>query len=1235
MRVCSGCGKRWPDSVRFCPIDGATLNTLEPLPKEVEQDSSPKATPLPVSNLEESPTVLTQIDPLADLLGRTLNRTYRIEEQVGQGGMGAVFKAKHLGIGDYVALKVICSEHIQNASVLARFRREAQAARRLAHPNAVAVHDFNSTEEGLFFMVMEYVKGQTVEQYLVDQGIITPERALEILRPVAAALDVAHNLGIIHRDLKPANLMLCRDTAGREQVKVLDFGTARINEDNTAVAVTQKGQIFGTPMYMAPEQVLGEPSEPATDTYALGTILYQMLTGTPPFHSRKSMQIMMSQVHTIPDPPSQRYPALTNRFDRLILKALEKQPELRYSRAGEMLDRLAQLILPVQREIKSTRLEALIIPTPSLVVEDPKALLTGDQKISKVKLAALKEPIFDQFVGRDSELKRLQAEFFKSQEAKANTTFIISNPGMGKTRLIQKFRDWANEQGAMILMGKFFDYGGSVSEPLRLFKNMLIGLVPTGALNSIYLSLFTTDDQSQAGKRAFSESESVEKWQVFDALVGTFHTIAKNRSIVLLLDDLQWADALSLEFIGYLLRNTEGLKFYFVGTARAEEAQSKGHSFREWLVGQTRYTHYEKIELVPFDRKMVNQFLQAIFQFIEINPKEIDGLVSLTGGNPFYLSELIKLLTENGKIVFHNGIWRGSGFDEIRLPDTIINIVRYKIEACSEALRDMLNVAAVIGDEFQFEILEAATETPETELENLLAAGVKATLLEESGTKGDDYRFHTSTIRRVIYDEIPKRQRRRTHARVAAAITKVLRTKLSSFANILAYHYYMAGEWAETVKYSQSALEHAFRKQAMDEVVRYCQYAEEALHQLLENATDQTRKDYQYQIGELKIRRATALMRLGDFKAAEQEAQNMAAAITQLNDQRLQARRYLILIELCYWRSNYLEGMDIGPKGLELAQMVQDQECIRHIMYFLVWCQARVKAPLAPVLTFFQEIVDTCEQAGDTSLQTRTLCGLGEFSHFVGDWRNARRRMAEARDLAHTVNDRFVEAQVLLLWPWILSMEGKNEEAQQLAQEGIKLSLSCGWRNWEGYHYYISGRIYLRSSQPDLVLAEEMLSRSISIMQETHDLTGQLIASTDLAFLAVYTNPCEETLAQLRKCAEVFSQYHETVMKCEVLCAIATTEQRLGHWELAQHTWTKALELALAIPYPDSLWRIYAGLAAYYLKEQQETSTIKYLAQAIEVIDRLKTQLDSDDEIALFMEGKQHIYDQYNRLVNL
>lgn len=1205
MKVCSLCGKQWPDNTRFCPADGSTLVSIAP------RDDSIRP------SFQHKEKKVEPHDPWTNLIGKILNRTYHIEEKLGQGGMGAVFRARHLGIGDSVALKIISEEHTQDSVMLARFRREAQAVRRLAHPNAVAVYDFNSTEEGLFFMVMEYVKGQTVEQYLSEQGTISPERAFAILKPVAIALNVAHSLGIIHRDIKPANLMLCQDSGGREQIKVLDFGTARLTSSNEpeAVSLTQQGQIFGTPFYMAPESVLGEPITHSIDIYSLGVILYKMLTGTVPFQSERSMQVMMAHAHMAPELPSQRNPRLSTRYDNVILKALEKNPGKRYQNTKDLIESLESVIN-----------EPVALPISiSSVMEEKVGGAVG--VISRVKLAALQEPDFNCYVGREQELKRLQQEFNQACEARANPLFVFSTPGLGKTQLLTHFRDWANEQGSLILMAKFFDYRGTIGEPLKVFKNMLVGLIPTGMLNSIPVVLLTNDESKKAEKASSSETGNIEKWQVFTTLANSFIALTRNRTVVLILDDLQWADSLSLEFIAYLLRNAESKKFCFIGGCHAEEAKTKGHPFREWLVKQAQYTHYEKVELQPFDKKGVQTLLESIFHFIEVSQKDIEILHKLTGGNPLYLTEVIRLLMENEHITFKNGGWYGSGFDEVKLPDTVSNVIRYKIESCSEELRDTLNAAAVIGDTFQFDLLQKVLEIDEAELEKHLAQAIKESLLKEEGKTGDDYQFYNTTIRRVIYDDIAKRQRKRLHSRAALAIAKLNAGRSNLTSSALAYHFYSAGEWEAAAKYSYAAIEQAFDRQSMDEVIRLSRYAEEALTRLSEESETDT-VEYRRSIGQIRVKRAIALMRLGNFKEAEAEAEATQQFIEKIASPELQARIYLVLTELCFWFNRHAEGVNIASRGLILARQANNEECVRYIMFYLAWCKVQT-TPIQESLNVFQQIVELAKQASDSSLQARSLSVLGNLTYVIGQWRKGRAYLEEAYQLTQSTSDRFAESQVLLFLTWALEFENNFSKLKQMADQAIRIAHDYGWRNWEGYQYYVLGRSFLRRLNHDYALAEELLSRSFSIMQETSDLLGQLMVSKELAKLQLQTAPDQSVINKLRDITVGLSKNKELLSTCETLLVLAEAEDKFGNLDGAITNYCQALKIAEMIPFLEIQWRIHFGLAQCFKKQEDEARTMEHMIRAIEIINRLKQEFDSAEAIAGFLENKEEVYTAY------
>lgn len=275
-----------------------------------------------------------------DLSGRILNNTYRLERKIGHGGMGAVYQATHLKIGDSVAIKFIAEEMANNKVLVARFQREALAARRIAHPDAVTVYEMNETEEGLLFIVMQYVEGERFDEYLARVGQLTPRRVLQHVRCIVDVLDAAHSAGIVHRDLKPSNLMLYKNPRGEERVKVLDFGIAKfitLGEDLEQVAhLTQQGDIFGSPYYMSPEQAFGLNVNAATDIYSLGVLTYQMITGRLPFEGKSGREVIDKLVSQDPLPPSSFIESELD-FDLVLSKALAKEPTDRYAKATDFL----------------------------------------------------------------------------------------------------------------------------------------------------------------------------------------------------------------------------------------------------------------------------------------------------------------------------------------------------------------------------------------------------------------------------------------------------------------------------------------------------------------------------------------------------------------------------------------------------------------------------------------------------------------------------------------------------------------------------------------------------------------------------------------------------------------------------------------------------------------------------------------------------------------------------------
>jgi serine/threonine-protein kinase len=265
---------------------------------------------------------------------RLLGGRYELDGIVGRGGMAEVYRARDLRLDRVVAVKTLREDLARDQTFQARFRREAQSAASLNHPSIVAVYDTGEDNAGMShvpFIVMEFVDGRTIRDLLRDDRRLLPERALEITDGVLRALDYSHRAGIVHRDIKPGNVMLNR----QGEIKVMDFGIARAVAD-TQATMTQTAQVIGTAQYLSPEQARGERVDARSDLYSVGCLLYELLTGRPPFTGDSPVSIAYQHVREAPIPPSRVDPELPPWADPIVLRAMEKDPAERYQSAAEM-----------------------------------------------------------------------------------------------------------------------------------------------------------------------------------------------------------------------------------------------------------------------------------------------------------------------------------------------------------------------------------------------------------------------------------------------------------------------------------------------------------------------------------------------------------------------------------------------------------------------------------------------------------------------------------------------------------------------------------------------------------------------------------------------------------------------------------------------------------------------------------------------------------------------------------
>ena len=280
-----------------------------------------------------------------DWVGRIVAGKYRVEELVGEGGMGQVFRATQLSLDKSVVLKVLRKSLLSDARTVARFQREAKAASRLNHPNAIGIIDFGQDNDDTLYIAMEYVAGRDLHQILTEEGPIPERRLIKIGLQILGALAEAHAVGVIHRDLKPENIMIEQRRDQTDFVKVLDFGIAKLQETGTGAegqALTRAGFVCGTPEYMSPEQAQGLEIDPRSDLYAVGVILYQCLTGVLPFDADSPVALATMHMTEEPVPPREKNPKIhcSDGLEKLILRAMAKSPDDRPQNAEQFRSEL-------------------------------------------------------------------------------------------------------------------------------------------------------------------------------------------------------------------------------------------------------------------------------------------------------------------------------------------------------------------------------------------------------------------------------------------------------------------------------------------------------------------------------------------------------------------------------------------------------------------------------------------------------------------------------------------------------------------------------------------------------------------------------------------------------------------------------------------------------------------------------------------------------------------------------
>jgi tetratricopeptide (TPR) repeat protein/ribosomal protein L40E len=733
------------------------------------------------------------------------NGRYQVRKFLGEGGKKKVYLVHDKVLDRDVAFALIKTERLDDITRL-RFSREAQVMGRLGdHANIMTIHDMGE-EKGQPYIVLPLMPGGDVESLIekAPKRRLPIEQAVGIAKAVCRGLEYAHGKGVIHRDIKPGNVWL----SGDGTIKIGDFGLALMVDLSR---LTNEGMMVGTYYYMPPEQAMGGETTARSDLYSLGAMLYEMVTGKPPFTGDDMVAVIGQHINTPPVSPNWHRPDLPPSLAALIMKLLEKNPKKRPASAAEVLETLE-------------------------AIEEGKA---GDLSREQSKTLA-ENPLYRRvFVGREAELCQLQSAFDTAASGQGSLTMVVGEPGIGKTALCEQLATYVALRGGRALVGHCYEEG-SLSLPYLAFVEALRSYAQTCDINLLReeLGLGASDvarivsdirERLRIEPRPKGDPEE-ERYRLLQAVSDFLGSAAGAKPLLIVLEDLHSADGGTLEMLEHVARKVGDKRLLLVGTYRDIEVD-RTHPLSAALAELRRLPHFGRVLLRGLNADEVRRMLSSIAGQ-DVPWGLAEAVHRQTEGNPLFVQEVVRYLAEEGIISREGGRWRPSGDTpvEMRIPDGLRDVIGKRLSGLSESCNRVLSIAAVIGRDFQMEVLQKVAGMGDDEIFGALEEARKAAVIEERTGAGAkvSYRFAHAFFRQTLYEETIAPRRIRLHQQVARALEEIYNNRLEQYAAELAEHFSYSSDRADlekAVSYGEMAAKRATDVYSYGEAARLLEQA--------------------------------------------------------------------------------------------------------------------------------------------------------------------------------------------------------------------------------------------------------------------------------------------------------------------------------------------------------------------------------------------------------------------------
>jgi len=1098
---------------------------------------------------------------------------YRLLNRIDGGGMGEIYKAEDTKLGRTVAIKLLLAKINQDSLARRRFLQEAQSASALNHPHIVTIYAIEEAD-GFDFIVMEFVEGQNLKSLIERDGALALARLLDIAIQVTDALEAAHELKIIHRDIKSANILL----TPRGQAKVLDFGLAKTirtiadsvdQEALTLANLTDEGTVLGTAAYMSPEQTRGEPLDQRSDIFSLGCVLYEAATRSLPF-SGPSILSIMHNISTIDPPgPSRVRPELPRELDLILERALAKNRERRYSSAAEMGDALRSL----------------------------RATLTADWRGGPIVYDRdLIDTAAVPFVGRVPELNKLETFLNQAIDGTGRVVFITGEPGIGKTSLSDEFlrRARSHYTSMSVARGRCVEQYGT-GEAYLPFLDAMAGLLDGPARDRL-AAIMRTSAPTWCSQlpAAFSSTGAIESLQqetigatkermmreMGDAL-GVF---ASTSPVVLLLEDLHWADPSSVDLLRHLCQRITIQRLLIVGTYRPEDIERSNHPLKSYKAEMMAHKLCEEIALDSLSPFHIQEYLNVTHSPHTFPPEFAEHIHDRTEGHPLFATSLLQYLHERGDIVKTNEHWslsRPLPEMELEAPESVRSMISKQMDVLEEHERRALQYASVEGQDFLSTVVASLLGMDEVDVEEMLARIEKTHRLivtcgeEELPDRSLATRYHFAhaLYQNFLYDDLVAKRRVMLHRQAGERLTQHYGKRASHIATQLALHFERGRDFARAVEFLVHAGDNATRLYGNAEATDHYTRALDLATKLPEEAQAET-------MVTLFRKRGATNMALSRFTESAEDYRSMLKHL-ESSDSAEQKATALNALATTLFFAHRLEEMEMrADEALREAERA-GSETLRLDTMCLMALKHLCYGELAQAKPILDDVIKSARAISHKPALLSGLTWRGCLYFFQTEYERTIQIEQEARQLASQLRDGFLLLTSMFFLGLSQANLGRMSEGKATLEEAITMAGRNGDQFWFPRMPNCIG--WMHRELEDYEGAFKYDQEGLQVARQYHVLEAEANSLINLGIDHTYEGKPEQTVAAFGETRRIFERDAWFRWRYSIRLEAATA----WHW-LRQGDLEKATEYAERL-----------------LKTAEDYECHKYLAEAHRVKARI------------------------------